>query len=142
MPVSTRHIGFSRPARVHTTNGIKHRELINITQPTRHTNATAAAIMCTRLSSLLNRLAPPQMAMAKIPNTGIHCHPCGVMSSICGNNDTCDHKATSNSHRQCFASFEMLPCVPAVIAMLNNSTRNTAIAITVVIESAAIPSSS
>ena len=48
-----RHIGFSRPDIAHTKRGIKHLELIDTIQPTRHTKATAAAIMCVKLSSLL-----------------------------------------------------------------------------------------
>ena len=97
-------------------------------------------MICTHQSNLCEKIvAPPQKATAAIPRNGIHFHVSGVTLNICGNNNTCDHKATSNSHRHCFASFEMLPCVPAVIAMLNNNARNTAIAITVVIENAAIP---
>lgn len=141
MPVSMRQTRFSLPAIAHTTNGIKHRELSNITQPTRHTKATAAAIMCVRLSSSLNRLAPPHTTMAKIPNAGNHCHPCGVMSSICGNSNVCDHKAARSNHRHRFANWEKLPCVPVVTAIQSISTRKAAMAITVVNASAAILSS-
>ena len=80
--------------------------------------------------------------MPKMPKNGIHCHPLGVISIICGNSNACDHRAASSSHRHLSASADMLCCVPAVIAMLNNNTRNAAIAIIVVIENAAIRLSS
>ena len=132
MPVSMRQTGFSLPAIAHTTKGIKHRELTNITQPPRQTKATAAAIMCIMLSSLLYRLAPPHTTMAKMPSAGIHCQPCGVMSNIWGNSSSCDHKATSSSQRHRLASCEKLPCVPAVNDIPSISTRKAAMAITVV----------
>lgn len=127
-----RHFQFSRPAAMQTINGNRHTEFTSITQPVRQVKPATAVIEWNRLSVLSSTFDAPVNIKHPNPKKASQRQLSGVISINTGNNKACDQMVASNNHRHCFASADMLVCVPAVKDILASKTTKVNIAMNVI----------